>query len=293
MADDFYDLLAKIVAEFPAAVPILKQPGVFDVYKQAIAGGWSSDRINAALETTQWWQQTDQSARQFQALQITDPATATQRASDTKRLVDDAMAATGVRLSDAGGLGSQDFQFLAKATQQGWDATRIRYELLAIGGGHGGDTAAQAANVKSIANDYGVPLSDPAVMKWATQLAQGAITTDTVKGYMIEQAKSMFPGLTDALDKGYSVAQYADPYKQLAVQEVGVNPDDINWADPKWGQALNQVDPKTGARVSMTLDQWQAQLRNDPRFGYDTTSQGRQAATTLATQLQTKFGASA
>lgn len=290
---EFLDFLNKIQTEFPQAIPILSQPGVLAVYKQAIDEGWAADRINAALEQTEWWKTTDQSARQWQALQITDPASASQRATDTKQLLQDAMAATGVQLSNDGGLGSQQFQFFAKAVQQGWDAARIRYELLAIGGGHGGDVAAQATTVKGLANDYGVPLSDAATMDWATKLAQGAITTDSVRGYLVEQAKSLFPALAGALDRGITVRQYVDPYLQIAQQELGINPATVSLTDQKWMTALNQVDPKTGQRVSMSLDDWLKKIRTDPAYGYDTTSKGRQDATQLATTLQAKFGAAA
>ncbi len=208
-------------------------------------------------------------------------------------MIADAEAATGIKLDTTGGLSSQGFQFLSKASMAGWDAARIRYELLAIGGGNGGDVAAQGLNVKNLANQYGVPLSDQAAMDWATKLAQGAITEDSVKGYLVEQAKSLFPALAGALDRGITVAQYADPYIQIAQQELGINPASVSFTDPKWMQALNQVDPKTGQRVSMSLDDWLKTIRTDSRYGYDTSSQGRQSATQLATALQQRFGAAA
>jgi hypothetical protein len=56
---------------------------------------------------------------------------------------------------------------------------------------------------------------------------------------------------------------------------------------------LNQVDPKTGQRVSMSLDQALSAFRTDPTWGYDQTDKAKQDATQLATQLQQKFGAAA
>jgi hypothetical protein len=41
----------------------------------------------------------------------------------------------------------------------------------------------------------------------------------------------------------------------------------------------------------MTLDQALTTFRTDPSFGYDATDKAKQDATTLATQLQQKFGA--
>jgi hypothetical protein len=80
-------------------------------------------------------------------------------------------------------------------------------------------------------------------------------------------------------------------YLQIAQQELGVNPSDISLTDAKWMKALNQVDPKTGQRAAMSLDSWLSTIRSDAAYGYDKTSKARGDATTLAAQLQQRFGA--
>lgn len=292
---DFFDFLNKIQTEYPQAIPLLSQPGVMAVYQQAIENNWPPERLQAALEQTPWWNQTPAEVRQFQALQATDPATAAEKIEQTRRIIDDLQRELGVTLDSAGGLASPAFAFLRDAVSYGWSADEIKYRM--IQGVNetksGGLIGANAAQIKSMANDYGVPLSDKSVMDYATKLTQGAIDQQSIQGYLIEQAKSLFPALSSALDRGITVKQYADPYLQLAQQELDINPADINLTDPKWMRLLNQVDPKTGQRVSMSLDQALATFRTDPTYGYDTTAKGRQDATNLATQLQTKFGAAA
>lgn len=299
MADmDFYSILALLQKEHPDVFGLLSKPGVFslamDMMKAEVAGQpWTTDQVSARLQATPYFQHTDANARAFDALLATDPATARQTVEKASRTIHDLESQLGVHLDDAGGMGSPAFAFLTHAVAEGWSADEIKYRLLAsVNATHnGGEIAANAAAIKGLANDYGVPLSDQSTMHWATLLTQGAINQDGMKGYLVEQAKSLFPALSSALDKGITVSQYADPYKQIAVQQLGVNPETINWADPKWNQALNQIDPKTGQRVSMSLDQWTQTVRSDPRYGYDTTSQGKQAAAQLATQLLQKFGA--
>jgi phosphoribosylformimino-5-aminoimidazole carboxamide ribonucleotide (ProFAR) isomerase len=290
---DFGQFLLKIQTQYPQALSILSQPGVMEVYRQAIDGSWSPERLQAALQTTPWWTQSNASQRQWQALQATDPATAAQKVEQTQRIIADLSKELGVNLQGGGGLNSPDFAFLRDAVTNGWDSNEIRYRLLQsvnTNGSWGGLIATSAAQVKSMANDYAVPLSDQSVMEWGKKLAQGAIDQQGMQGYLIEAAKSMFPALTKALDAGVTVKQYAEPYLQLATQELGVNPASINLTDQKWLTALNQVDPKTGQRVAMSLDTWLAKIRTDAAYGYDTTEKGRADATTLATQLQQKFG---
>jgi hypothetical protein len=293
-----WEILNIIQTQYPDALPILAKPGVLKVYcdflnsKQGTSP-WSDQQLQAALRGTEYYQSTDQTARTWDILQATDPASAAQKAAQAKQWVDDAQAATGIKLDTTGGLASAGFAFLAKATAEGWTQDQIKYQLIAQAGGqaNGGQIADATTQVKALAEQYGVPLSDQAAMHWGEQLTSGAIDQNAVKGYLVEQAKSLFPGLTAALDAGQTVAQYADPYKQIAAQNLNINPNDINWTDPKWQAALNQVDPKTGARVSMSLDQWQKTIRSDPTYGYDQTSQAQQSASQLTTQLAQRFGA--
>ena len=290
---DFYQILAGITSEFPAAIPLLKQPGVLDVYTQALDEGWNSQRLEAALEQTPWWKSTPDTVRQWQALQITDPATAQQRAAATKRLFDDTEAQLGVKVDTTGGFNSPGFQLFQRAVAEGWDATRIKYELAASVNGtqSGGEIGKHATDVKQMADDYGVSLSDQAVMQWARQLAEGAVTPDMVTGYITEQAKNRFPGLSDAIDRGVTVRQYADQYLQVLNQETGANTASLAITDPKIMKALDQVDPKTGQHYAMTMPQWTATIRNDPTYGYDLSAQGHQQVATLNTQILQKFGA--
>lgn len=291
---DYLQALNIIQTQYPDALPILQKPGVAQVYLDYLNASppWTTAQLQAALRATPYYQQSPQAVRDWDILQATDPATASTKAEQAKRTIDDLQRELGITLDNAGGLASPAFSFLVDAIKYGWDANEIRYRMLASVNKTqaGGQVGATAAQIKSTASDYGVPLSDKAVLDWATKVTQGAMDMQGVQGYLIEQAKSLFPALTGWLDKGGTVKDYAAPYLQLAQQELDINPADINLTDQKWMSALNQVDPKTGQRVSMSLDSWLAKLRSDPAYGYDTTSKGRQDATTLATVLQQKFG---
>lgn len=291
---DLMTALNIIQTQYPDALPILSKPGVAQVYFDYLNAQppWTTAQLQAALRNTPYYQQSPQAVRDWDILQATDPASASQKAEQVKRIIDDMQRQTGVVLQ-GGGLDSPAFSFLVDAIKYGWDANEIKYRLLAsvntttYGLGEIGKTAADIAN---LADQYGVPLSDQAALDQAKQVMSSAMDMNGVTGYLLAQAKSLFPALSGALDRGITVRQYVDPYLQLAQQELGINTSDVRLTDQKWMQLLNQVDPKTGERVSMSLDQALSTFRSDPAFGYDTTSQGRQSATQLATQLQQKFG---
>ena len=168
VGQDFYQILAGIEKEFPQAIPLLKQPGVLDVYAQAIDQGWTGDRVEAALEQTPWWTSTPDVQRQWQALQITDPATAKVRAAATQRMFVDAQKQLGMSVDTTGGFASPGFQLYQRAVSEGWDAARIKYELAAVATGDTtGELGNTATTIRKQADDMGVSLSDPTVLQWA------------------------------------------------------------------------------------------------------------------------------
>ena len=304
MADTltFFQILDLIQQQFAQYVPLLTKPGVFAVLGRAMQDGnsghpWTADRITAELQNTPYFRTTTAAGRAWDGLQATDPATAGQKATLVKQQIDDLQRQFGVVLDTTGGFSSPAFQFFTKAVQQGWTPDQIKYNLLAsvnktsYGSGELGNNAAQ---IKAMANDYGVPLSDKTVMGYATQLAQGAMTAASIKGYLITQAQSRFPGLAGPdgpLARGVTVRQVADPYLQIAQQELGTNTATVNLTDPKWMAALDTVDPKTGTHSSMSLSDWTRTVRSNPIYGYDSTIQAQTQVASLATQLMQKMGA--
>jgi hypothetical protein len=81
-----------------------------------------------------------------------------------------------------------------------------------------------------------------------------------------------------------------NPYKQIAAQTLEVPPESVNFMEPKWRSALDQVDPKTGQRTVMTLTDWTAKIKTDSSYGYDKTQQGINEAAKLTNDLLGKFG---
>lgn len=288
-------MLNIIQTQYPDALPILQKPGVAAVYVQYLTAQppWTTAQLQAALRATPYYQTSPQAVRDYDILQATDPATAGTKGELVKRQIDDLEKQLGITLDNSAGFGSPKFAFFVDALKNGWDANEIKYRMLAsvnaMSGG--GAVGKSAADVKNLANQYAVPLSDQTVMDYARKLEQGAIDQNGLQGYMIEQAKQLFPGMASALDKGVTVKQYVDPLIQIAQQEVGLNPATVNLTDQKWMKVLNQVDPKTGERTPMTADQALTTFRTDPAWGFDQTNKAHQDATQLATQLAQKFGA--
>jgi hypothetical protein len=143
--------------------------------------------------------------------------------------------------------------------------------------------------LKEQAGQYYVPMSDQALQGWTQKIIGGQITADSFSAYLKEQAKSLFPGLANAIDQGITVQHYTDPYRQIAAQTLELNPDSVDFSSPKFSPALYQKDAKTGANTSMTLSDFGTYLRGLP--DYAKTNQANQQVADFGSSLLNTFGA--
>jgi len=143
--------------------------------------------------------------------------------------------------------------------------------------------------VQSAAREFGVPLSRQAVDGWVKQIAEGKATQDDYLTYVRNQARSLFPTLTEDLDRGLTVEQVADPYRQVAARVLQINPTDVDFSKSQWNRALNFAGEQ-GGRRTMTLDEWENVLRQDDQYGYLKTDEAQQKAYAVARSLGAMFG---
>lgn len=297
--ENLFQILTEIATKYPTQWPFLQQhPDVLKVFMENFDGHMSDTQFQNALQQTAYYKGTNQDQRNWDQLVITDPATATQRYQ--------AAAAHNTQLWQtlAPSVSYQDFLAIHNQAVRGnWSDDTIKAALLAKQAGlplptgpvdsgvqGGGDLGANMNTVKQIAASYAVPIADQDAYKWALDLTSGKTDQAGVTAWAKEQAASLFPGLKTALDSGLTVDQYASPYKSIAQQELGINPNSINWTDPRWNAALNQIDAKTGARTSMSLSDWTTKLRTDPIYGYNNTQGAKDQASQLALKIQSTFG---
>jgi hypothetical protein len=294
------DILNLISQQYPQFIPILSREGVLDILIQAVSDpegtiNWPRERVEAAIRNTPYYKQTPVDKRNWDILVLQDPATASQRFQKAKQLVDDAMRTQGILLPSGEGwdmFNSPHWRMVEDAAMNNWGQQDIQYQVAQRGGfaQYGGMETQNAAQAKKLADDYGVPLSDLAASVWGKQITKG-FDMKALAGAFAQQAKSLYPGLTAMLDRGITVRQIADPYLQIAQQELGVDPTTVSLTDPKWNRAIHTIDTKTGSPTSMSLSEWTKTLRTDTIYGYDRTPHGRAAGADLATRLTQMMGA--
>jgi hypothetical protein len=280
-----------VASQYGYLAGFLDNPEIGPILQQAAKEGWDVDRLQGAIYKTAWYQQHASVTRQFDAQTKLDPATQKQQIMAQATDILTQAKRTGIVL---------DQKALAKlawtSLRYGWTGQQLTNAILAQGkldlsGKTPGGALTAADNLKEQAAQYLVPISPATLQKWTKDIQAGNLTQQDFIGYLKEQAKSLFPGMAVAIDSGVTPAHYVDPYKQIASSTLEVPAESVNFMDPKWSKALFQTDPKTGARTSMSLANWQNTLRSDPSYGYDKTEQARSTAADLTTQLGHAFGA--
>lgn len=257
--------------------------------------GYTPSRLRQDLEQTEWWARTTRSQNQYDAFAAAnggvDGATMQKLIGDKASEIGDVSAGLGMRLSDEqtrslaqdalrNGLNERELQSAIAAEMR---KSPDSVQTLRVG--------QVGRDVRRLAADYGVPLADSTLDTWMNGVLDGKYTTTDFENYLRQQASSLYPSLANEINRGINVKTFADPYRQLAAQTLGITPEDINFADPKWNAALNFDDGK--GRRAMTLYEWGRHLRTEEQYGYDRTPEATNKAYEMVDRLGRMFGVTA
>lgn len=279
----------QIAQQYPAFLPLLKIPEIAGLLTEAAnpANNWSAAQLQEHLYATQWWQTTSATARQWMVLELSDPAEAARQKAAAAQQYWNIAAQEGVSLT-FGQMGS----ILDSGLSNGWNAQQAQQAIVGYakyGDPLTGGIDATTNTLKTTASDYGLSLSSASLFKWAQQIQAGTSTTDAFTAYAQTQAKSMFPTLSDAIDSGQTVKQYADPYAQQAAQTLGIDANSVDFTQAKWRDLL-QTKGQDGKLQPVSLADAQTKLMTDQQYGYDTTTNAKAAAANVITSLSQTFG---
>jgi hypothetical protein len=279
-------------------------PGYLDVLRAAAANPALFSQPGALegwLHGTQYWSSTTASARNWDWISVTDPAEASKQLGYIVENVGNIATRLGYSFQ-----GTEYMEFANQAAREGWDEQRTRTEIMKrwalryLGGNEAvsastmpGELGDIMTKVYNTAFDYGVPLTPNQAASNAMHIVLGDSSEEAMQQGMRNWAKGYYAGndtIISAIDQGFTVRQWADPYIQLASQELELNPSTIDFSDDKWNSILNSFD-ENGVRRPLSLNEATVKFRNDSAFGYDQTANGQQKSAQLTTSLSQMMGA--
>lgn len=281
------NLVNQIRTLYPNMAWMLNVPELADVVLKAGIEQWDEGRIVAAVQGTQWWKDRNQAGRAFEELLNTDPGTADQQTFALRDEMIRWAAAQGLELSEAQATYIARESLTKGRTEQEWQANIANFTMNVSGQ----QPEALGVKLNALASEYAVPLSGDTLRQWEMNVLSGKADEATFTAYLQEQAKSLFPSLANAIDRGITVRQYVAPYQEIAAQELGINPTEIDWRDPKWNVAIHRQTPN--GPVAMSLSEWTKELRTNSMYGYDQTQKAQEEASRMADALLQRMGRAA
>lgn len=252
---------------------------------------FSPDQLEAKLLNTQWWKDKNVNARARIREKNEDPATYNQGILDEgdklQALID--QSGGGFNISPT------RLQEMARTSyKMGWTPAEMRSALAAefdydpTGGAQ--TASAIVGTLKTLAGQYLVPLSEATIDEWGRAMIAGTANEDTINGYLREQAKILLPAFATQIDAGLTPSALVEPYRQTIARELGSNPSEIDFLDPKYNRFISGRDPKTGQAVPMDPYEIQKTIRTDTAYGWNETAGARGQATEFITALAERFG---
>jgi peptidoglycan hydrolase-like protein with peptidoglycan-binding domain len=259
----------------------------------AAKAGNTTDILYGKLSQTQYWQNTQQSAKNWDQLKVTDPASARSKLDGARLMVQQQAQSLGLTLTSA-----QLNQLSDDAVRYDWIApgnrglmTNIMVNtiktnpaLMQSGGGY----ASALDQVKATAANYLVKVDDKGASDMAAKLVQGVIQDKDVADYYGRLAKARHPGLAHVIDAGTDLKTFLDPYRQDIAKEMDLSPDAVDFInDPRWSKLLDYNPDGKGPRMATTAEALEV-ARSQPEW-WNTTN-GKAAGASLGLSLARGMG---
>lgn len=267
-------------------------PELAQLVKNASAQGATPDAFQAMLQASNWWRTNSNTARQYVALQASDPTTYNQELTQAQQHVRAISAQMGVPLTEA-----QVLSYATTDLYQGLDDDQLKGTIGnsftgSASTGATGDVADYTQQLQSLAAAYGVPVTTTWLNSTINQaMTMGQSAQEMIAGAratLINSATMTYPTLAQQLAAGQTTHDIAQPYIAAMSNILEIPDGNIDVTDQVIQKALNNptlvpggsgaptktstgtqtntTPTNTPGATTMPLWQFQDQLRADPRW---------------------------
>ena len=266
-------------------------PSIKALMDRAVTQGYTPNRFAAELRNTSWWKNTSASVRSYMGLQATDPAALQEQVNKLKPEIRNQASTLGLSLDEA-----TITKLANDGVKYGWTQTQVANHIGAeaikedrLAGGMAGGSqelsnATALQNIRNIANDYMIDVTDQEFNQFTRQILSGKKTEQDFTNLMKSRAKLQYSGLTENIDRGETVRGATESYRNIAANLLEITPDEVNFSDEKFAPAFNFVDDATNKPRQMNMQEWAQYIRSTPDWQQTENARNtyREAAFTLA-----------
>ena len=255
-----------LAAQYGWALSVLKSdPSLNRLFNRAVKQSWAPQRFVAELRSTRWFRTHSEASRNAQVLRRTDPATWKQRFYETRAQVGDMSAQLGSRLTSA-----QLSRITNNVLNFGWNDAQIKGVLAGsvragAHGTYGGQAAVNAEQLREVAQNNGVKVSDTSLRSWLQRITGGEDMAG-FEAYIRGMAAETFPTWAEQLKAGQDVKTLADPYVQQMAATLEINPAEIDLFTPEIRKALQSTSDASGKPLAQPMWAFEQSLKQDQRW---------------------------
>jgi len=286
------DLKQKVLRFLPAYAYLLDTNGPFgadvaQVLANAVKNDFQTPRLEGELQNTAYFKTAQASVRNFDALKPQDQQVVIDRAKSLIRTkygnlnLDDQAITDISRTIARNGLDDAAAGNLIYSTSFSKEPRNLVAPSMAM-------SSPDASRLKTLAKNYNYSITDDEIKNVLTGKAlpgQNPFTEADLLNKMKLQIKGAMPYLAAQIDAGLSLEDIGATYKKYAASVLERDPNSINMFEGPYLDAFGNKD--TG---QMSLGDWVAKLKSDPRFGFQNTRQANQDATGIGLAIAKAFG---
>lgn len=275
-----------------AASFLESDPELSNLYSQAVAGTWSTDQFQAALQGTSWWATNSASARKLLVEKQSNPAQYAQDLANKIPELQEQATKLGVHLSPDGMNSLASMALMLNMNPAAIDAYMGKYLELNQQGHFLGYAGQVELGIREYSRDMGVPLTDDYVDRAVTGIITGTDSLGNHRANIQNLAEQAFPAYASLIRDGVTVGQIASPYLAAQSKIWEHDPNKIDLFDPTLRAALTKTistsPDKPGEPAQVPLYEFEKQLRSDPRWLK--TNNARESITSTAKSVLTNMG---
>jgi hypothetical protein len=265
-------------------------PELANIYSQAVAGTWSTDQFQAAVQNTDWWKNNSDSARKMLQEKYANPAQYQQDIQNKAIQLTDLASKLGVHLSATGMASLADLALVTNMNDVQINGYLSKYLELSQQGHFSGYAGQVELGVREYAREMGVPLSDDYVERAVSSIVSGTDSLQARRAGIQTIAEQTFPAYASLIKEGVTVGQIAAPYLATQAKLWEVDPNKIDLFDPTLRGALQQTTPQGQNAIpsQMPLYDFEKQLRSNSKWL--STNNARESMTSTASQVLSDMG---
>lgn len=265
-------------------------PEIANIYSEAVAGTWSTDQFQAALQNTNWWKSNSDSARKMLQAKYTDPAQYQQDLQNKVIELTELASKLGVHLSSTGLNSLADLALVTNMNSAQIDGYLSKYLELSQQGHFSGYAGQVELGVREYAREMGVPLTDDYVERAVSGIVAGTDSLQTRRAEIQTIAEQTFPAYADLIKEGTTVGQIAAPYLAAQAKLWEVDPNKIDLFDNTLRSALQSTTTQGEDAIpsQLPLYDFEKQLRSNAKWL--STNNARESMAETANQVLTDMG---